>query len=57
MTFSEFLAPNKEERSLYMKYWQKKLKDNNNVSFPDSLRDKIVSLTDGFSFAYMKEAM
>ncbi|KAG8882632.1 hypothetical protein FRB97_007978 [Tulasnella sp. 331] len=53
----EFLAPTKEERGLYMKYWQKKLKNNNKISFPDSLLEKIVSLTDGFSFAYLKEAM
>ncbi|KAG9039532.1 hypothetical protein FRB95_009112 [Tulasnella sp. JGI-2019a] len=53
----EFLAPNKAERGLYLRYWQKKLKDNKDITFPDRLVDELVSLTDGFSFAYLKEAM
>lgn len=54
---SDFEAPTREERVLYAKYWQKKLKDNKNVSFPDSLIETIADLTDKFSFAFMKEAM
>jgi len=53
----EFLAPTKDERRLYMKYWQKKLEGNQTVHLDQELADKIVDKTDGFSFAYLKEAM
>ncbi len=42
---------------LYAQYWQRKLKDNKDVSFPDSLVTAIAEETDGFSFAYLKEAL
>ncbi|KAF8450498.1 P-loop containing nucleoside triphosphate hydrolase protein [Boletus edulis BED1] len=48
--------PNYEERVLYAKYWQKKLEDNDEISFPDSLVEEVAGLTQGFSFAYLKEA-
>jgi len=53
----EFSAPTRDERVQYAKYWQNKLKDNKDVSFPDSLVETIADLTDKFSFAFMKEAM
>jgi len=53
----EFGAPTYDERILYVKYWQKKLKDNEDISFPDDLVEEIAKLTDRFSFAYLKEAM
>ncbi|ELU45507.1 AAA domain-containing protein [Rhizoctonia solani AG-1 IA] len=45
-----------DERVQYAQYWQRKLKDNKDVSFPDSLVEKVADLTSGFSFAYLKEA-
>jgi len=32
------------------------LKDNDSVSFPDSLLSEVADLTENFSFAYLKEA-
>ncbi|GBE80036.1 hypothetical protein SCP_0212380 [Sparassis crispa] len=51
-----FEDPDQDERALYARYWQGKLKSNHSVSFPDSLVDEVASATDGFSFAYLKEA-
>ncbi|KAF8681620.1 P-loop containing nucleoside triphosphate hydrolase protein [Rhizoctonia solani] len=51
-----FALPNRDERVQYAQYWQRKLKDNKDVSFPDSLVEKVADLTSGFSFAYLKEA-
>jgi len=51
-----FDDPDKEERALYAKYWQTKLKSNNDIEFPDSLLDEIAAATEKFSFAYLKEA-
>lgn len=42
---------------LYAQYWQRKLKDNKDVSFPDSLLTVIADETERFSFAYLKEAL
>jgi hypothetical protein len=42
---------------LYTQYWQRKLKDNKDVSFPDSLVTEIAEETERFSFAYLKEAL
>lgn len=42
---------------LYAQYWQKKLKGNKNVPFPDELVEDVASLTCGFSFAYLKECL
>lgn len=52
-----FPNPNEEERTLYAKFWQNKLKDNEDVEFPDKLCPAIAKITKGFSFAYMQEAM
>ncbi|KAG5648905.1 hypothetical protein DXG03_000254 [Asterophora parasitica] len=52
----KFDDPDREERALYAKYWQNKLKDNKNISFPDQLVDDIAAVTEEFSFAYLKEA-
>lgn len=42
---------------MYVQYWQGKLQGNKKISFPDSLVKEIASETDGFSFAYLKEAL
>lgn len=51
-----FDDPDRDERALYAKYWQAKLKDNQDISYPDPLVDEVASSTDKFSFAYLKEA-
>ncbi|KXN89597.1 hypothetical protein AN958_05464 [Leucoagaricus sp. SymC.cos] len=51
-----FDDPDEEERALYARYWQKKLSDNLEIDFPDVLVDSVARLTQGFSFAYLKEA-
>ncbi|KZT13053.1 P-loop containing nucleoside triphosphate hydrolase protein [Laetiporus sulphureus 93-53] len=51
-----FDDPDEEERALYAKYWQNKLKSNESIEFPDSLVHEIAVETNKFSFAYLKEA-
>ncbi|KAG9104194.1 hypothetical protein FRC06_004619 [Ceratobasidium sp. 370] len=51
-----FSAPNRDERIQYAQYWQRKLKNNKDITFPDSLVEKVADQTAGFSFAYLKEA-
>ncbi|TDL29533.1 P-loop containing nucleoside triphosphate hydrolase protein [Rickenella mellea] len=51
-----FDDPDRDERALYAKYWQKKLAHNEDLKFPDSLVTDVANLTSGFSFAYLKEA-
>ncbi|KAI0751550.1 P-loop containing nucleoside triphosphate hydrolase protein [Daedaleopsis nitida] len=53
----KFDDPDEEERTLYIQYWQNKFKSNERISFPDSLVKDIATSTDGFSFAYLKEAL
>lgn len=50
-----FDDPDLEERTLYVQYWQNKLKDNEEISFPDSLVKEVAESTSLFSFAYLKE--
>ena len=52
-----FDDPTEEARTLYVQYWQDKLKSNNSIAFPDDLVKEVASGTDGFSFAYLKEAL
>lgn len=56
-TGSEFNDPDGEERTLYVRYWQKKLENNNDISFPEDLVKEVVDSTNLFSFAYLKEAL
>ncbi|KAF2110367.1 P-loop containing nucleoside triphosphate hydrolase protein [Lophiotrema nucula] len=51
-----FPDPDYEQRVQYAQFWQSKLKDNNDIDFPDSLCEAIAKITDKFSFAYMQEA-
>lgn len=50
-----FKLPGEAERVLYAEYWRKKLLQNNTVEFPEELCRIIAKLTEGFSFAYLKE--
>lgn len=54
---STFPDPIKAERRQYAVYWQKKLAENERIKFPNKLLDDFAAKTDGFSFAYMKEAL
>jgi transitional endoplasmic reticulum ATPase len=55
----KYLFPNPDEpqRVQYAHYWQKKLESNEEIEFPDALCEGIASITEGFSFAYIQEAM
>ena len=50
-----FKVPGERERVLYSQYWKKKLERNSNVDFDPEICNVVARLTDGFSFAYMKE--
>jgi AAA+ superfamily predicted ATPase len=50
-----FKLPGETERTLYAGYWRKKLLANQTVEFPEELCSVIAQLTEGFSFAYLKE--
>lgn len=54
---SDFPDPSRDERRAYAVYWQAKLASNKGVEFPDDFLDVIASKTQGFSFAYLKEAL
>lgn len=57
MFSSEFKDPDRDERVLYVQYWQNKLKSNKDIDFPDRLVQEVADLTDKFSFAYLKETL
>ncbi|CAO2657834.1 Nn.00g070940.m01.CDS01 [Neocucurbitaria sp. VM-36] len=50
-----FKIPGEEERRLYADYWRSKLTKNETVEFPEELASIVARLTEGFSFAYLKE--
>jgi transitional endoplasmic reticulum ATPase len=51
-----FRLPGATERTLYAQYWrQKLLRRNEGLEFPEELCGIIAQLTEGFSFAYLKE--
>ena len=50
-----YKLPGHRERVLYAEYWKKKLEKNSNVDFDPKICDVVSQLTDGFSFAYLKE--
>jgi len=54
---SLFDDPDREERVLYIQYWQNKLKGRDSVSLPDALVQEVADATDKFSFAYLKEVL
>jgi transitional endoplasmic reticulum ATPase len=41
---------------MYCQYWKRKLASNKSIYFPKTLVEHIADITEGFSFAYMKEA-
>lgn len=50
-----FKVPNEEERAAYCEYWRHKPYDSDMVYFPAELCPVIAKMTEGFSFAYLKE--
>lgn len=51
-----FKLPGAKERELYAQYWREKLlRRNEGLEFPEELCAVISELTEGFSFAYLKE--
>jgi transitional endoplasmic reticulum ATPase len=50
-----FKVPSFVEREAYMNYWRAKLAENTRVDFPADISAIIATLTDGFSYAYLKE--
>jgi len=50
-----YRIPNDKERLLYCQYWRNKLQKRSNLEFSDEVCEIISKLTEGFSFAYMKE--
>jgi hypothetical protein len=51
-----FRLPEPAQRESYAQYWREKLeKTNSSIDYPNGLCPLIAQLTDGFSFAYLKE--
>ncbi|MCJ1456228.1 hypothetical protein MMC28_006588 [Mycoblastus sanguinarius] len=51
-----FDLPATSEREEYCEYWRSRLAENKTIDFPAKLCSAIAGITDGFSFAYLKEA-
>ena len=51
-----FPLPSEAERILYCDYQREKLKTSSYIKFPKKLNPAIAGITQGFSFAYLKEA-
>lgn len=52
-----FKLPSHEQRVLYFKTWRAKLEGNTEVDFDPAVSKLMADLTEGFSFAYLKEAL
>jgi AAA+ superfamily predicted ATPase len=50
-----FKIPSEAERAAYCQFWRQKLIDSDMVEFPEEMCAIIAKLTEGFSFAYLKE--
>lgn len=50
-----FKIPGLEERVAYAQFWRSKLLDSDLVEFPEIICQIVGELSEGFSFAYMKE--
>lgn len=51
----KFPLPDEHERTLYCEYWRNKLKNNDDIEFPEKLCPAMATITDGFSFAFLQE--
>lgn len=50
-----YRLPGTAERTAYARYWKAKVDRNPRVEFPDAACEFIASITEDFSFAYLKE--
>lgn len=50
-----FKLPAETERVQYCRYWKKKLEKNSKIEFDDDICTVVAKLTEGFSYAYLKE--
>jgi transitional endoplasmic reticulum ATPase len=50
-----FKIPGEGERRAYVEYWRAKLLRTDTVGFPEELVGLVARMTEGFSFAYLKE--
>jgi transitional endoplasmic reticulum ATPase len=50
-----FHLPGEQERTSYCQFWRRKLADSDMVDFQEELCPIIAKLSEGFSFAYLKE--
>jgi transitional endoplasmic reticulum ATPase len=50
-----FQLPGEQERIAYCQFWRRKLADSDMVDFQEDLCPIIAKVTEGFSFAYLKE--
>ena len=50
-----YRLPGVQERVAYVNYWRKKLEKNSKIEFHDDIAGILAELTEGFSFAYLKE--
>ncbi|KAH8681851.1 P-loop containing nucleoside triphosphate hydrolase protein [Xylariales sp. PMI_506] len=50
-----FKLPTKDERIAYCRYWRDKFDESDAADFPDEICHITAQLTEGYSFAYLKE--
>jgi len=50
-----FKVPEESERVAYCRYWASKFADKSTVDFPDEVSQVVAKMTEGFTFAYLKE--
>ncbi|EJT76775.1 hypothetical protein GGTG_06690 [Gaeumannomyces tritici R3-111a-1] len=50
-----YQLPRHVERAEYARYWRRKFEGTDDVDFPDEACEIIAQMTEGYSFAYMKE--
>ena len=50
-----FALPATPERIQYCDFWRSKLAKNKGIDFPEQLSTAVAEITEGFSFAYLKE--
>ena len=52
-----FGLPSETERILYLEHWRKRLETNDKIDFDPAICEAVAKITEGFSFAYLKELM
>lgn len=52
-----FSLPGKRERVRYLEHWRTRLETNDQIDFDPAICEVVAKMTEGFSFAYLKELM